>query len=80
VEIQQRRASQPKPAVWTPLTDGEATLAVGAIAIQPQLSNSDPTRSVVLVGTGETDSSADSYYGLGILRSTDAGQTWNLVT
>ena len=35
---------------------------------------------MVLVGTGETDSSADSYYGLGILRSPDAGNTWTLTT
>jgi hypothetical protein len=32
------------------------------------------------VGTGETNSSVDSYYGLGILRSTDAGNTWTLIT
>jgi hypothetical protein len=64
----------------TPLTDSQATLAVGAIAVQPQPSNPDPTKSVVLVGTGETDSSADSYYGLGILRSVDGGQTWALIS
>ena len=32
--------------------------------------------NVILVGTGETNSSGDSYYGLGILRSTDGGSTW----
>ena len=61
---------------WTALTDNQATLAIGSIAIQPQLSIPDPTKSVVLVGTGETNSSADSYYGLGILRSPDGGQSW----
>ncbi len=65
--------------VWTPLIDNQATLAVGAIAIQPgnatgQLSN------VILVGTGEANSSGDSYYGLGILRSADGGSTWNLIS
>jgi len=65
---------------WTPLIDNQATLAVGAIAIQPQLSSPDPTQSVILVGTGETNSSIDSYYGLGILRSADAGNTWTLIT
>jgi len=63
---------------WAPMIDHQATLAVGAIAIQP--GNADPTKSVVLIGTGETNSSADSYYGLGILRSTDAGITWTLIT
>jgi hypothetical protein len=70
----------PASVTWTPVIDNQATLAVGAIAIQPQLSNPDPTRSVILVGTGETNSSGDSYYGLGILRSPDAGNTWTLIT
>ncbi len=60
--------------VWQPLTDNQATLAVGAIAIQPGNSR------VILVGTGEANSSADSYYGLGILRSANAGTTWTLIS
>jgi hypothetical protein len=32
------------------------------------------------VGTGEANSSGDSYYGLGILRSADAGNTWSLIS
>jgi len=64
--------------VWKSVTDDQATLAVGAIAIQPQLSNPDPTKSLILVGTGEANGS-DSYYGLGILRSADAGNTWTLI-
>ena len=35
---------------------------------------------MILVGTGETNSSADSYYGLGILRSANAGGTWALIS
>ena len=66
--------------VWTPLIDDQPTLALGAIAIQPQINNPDPSRSVVLVGTGETSSSTDSYYGLGILRSTNGGSTWSLIS
>ncbi len=61
---------------WTALTDSQATLAVGAIAIQP---GNNVNNSVILVGTGETNSSADSYYGLGILRSGDAGNSWTLI-
>ena len=63
---------------WTPVTDGQATLSIGAIAIQP--GNTDPDKSVVLAATGEADSSGDSYFGLGILRSTNAGNTWSLVS
>ncbi len=64
----------PENIVWTPLIDDQPTLAVGAIAIQPGGSG------VVLVGTGEANSSTDSYYGLGILRSADAGSTWTLIS
>jgi hypothetical protein len=73
-------SANPISVNWTALTDNQATLAIGAIAIQPQLSIPDPTKSVVLAGTGETNSSADSYYGLGILRSPDGGQTWTLTS
>ncbi len=70
----------PSSVTWTPLTDDQPTLAVGSIAIQPQLSSPSPDHSVILVGTGETNSSTDSYYGLGILRSTDAGHSWTLIS
>jgi uncharacterized protein (TIGR03437 family) len=55
---------------WTPLTDDQASLASGAIAIDPN--NPD----TVYVGTGEENFAYDSYYGAGILKSTDAGATW----
>ena len=62
--------SNPASVTWQALIDDQPTLAVGAIALQPGHSN------VILVGTGETNSSGDSYYGLGILRSADGGSTW----
>ena len=64
---------------WSPMIDTQPTLAVGAIAVQPGNATSGLS-NVVLVGTGEANSSADSYYGLGILRSADHGQTWTLIT
>ncbi|MGA8212059.1 MAG: hypothetical protein WB799_00595 [Candidatus Sulfotelmatobacter sp.] len=60
--------------IWTAVTDDQATLSIGSIAIQP--GNSNPAQSVILVGTGEADNSADSYFGLGFLRSADGGNTW----
>ena len=62
---------------WTPVTDDQATLSIGAIAIQPGNTNSATT--VILAATGEANNAADSYFGLGILRSTDAGSTWTLI-
>jgi len=58
------------------LLDSQLSLAVGAIAVQP---GGAPGQGVVLVGTGETNSSSDSYYGLGMLRSADGGQSWQLI-
>ncbi|MBZ5621098.1 MAG: hypothetical protein LAQ69_20585, partial [Acidobacteriia bacterium] len=55
---------------WTPLTDAQASLANGAIVLDPN--NPD----TVYVGTGEENFSGDSYYGAGILKSTDGGATW----
>ncbi len=63
---------------WTPLTDDQATLSIGSIAIQP--GNNNPANSVILAATGEANNSADSYFGLGILRSADAGNTWTLIS
>ncbi len=67
----------PSSVTWTALIDGQPTLAVGAIALQP-VAAGNPS-NVILVGTGETNSSGDSYYGLGILRSSDAGLTWRQI-
>jgi len=64
----------PGSVIWQPLLDDQPTLAVGAIALQPGNSN------LILVGTGETNNSDDSYYGLGILLSTNGGSTWLQIT
>ncbi len=64
------KSATPNLVTWTSLIDDQPSLAVGAIALQPGNSN------IILVGTGETNSSGDSYYGMGILRSTDGGATW----
>jgi hypothetical protein len=63
---------------WTPITDNQATLSIGAIAIQP--GNNDPAKTLILAATGEANNSGDSYFGLGILRSADGGTTWNLIS
>jgi photosystem II stability/assembly factor-like uncharacterized protein len=56
---------------WTPLTDTEPSLALGSVTLDPSNPNT------VYVGTGEENFSGDSYYGAGILKSTDAGATWS---
>ncbi|HEX6851445.1 MAG TPA: hypothetical protein VF139_08535 [Candidatus Polarisedimenticolaceae bacterium] len=60
-------------STWTPLTDTQDSLAIGALAIDP----SNP--QIVYAGTGEANGSCDAYYGVGILKSTDGGATWSKV-
>ncbi|MBC7862758.1 MAG: hypothetical protein IAF38_07260, partial [Bacteroidia bacterium] len=56
---------------WQPMSDNIPSLAVGAIAINPQNTNE------MLIGTGEGYLLSDwLQYGAGVLRSTDGGLTW----
>jgi photosystem II stability/assembly factor-like uncharacterized protein len=59
-------------ANWTPMTDSQVSLASGSIAIDPE------NHLTIYVGTGEENFSIDSYYGAGVLKSTDGGITWTL--
>ena len=66
-------------ATWTPLTDNQQSLAIGALAIAVDPSNAlDSRHRVIYVGTGELAATAayDSYSGSGVLKSLDGGQTW----
>ncbi|WP_343328332.1 VPS10 domain-containing protein [Polaribacter staleyi] len=56
----------------TPVLDNAATLNIGDIAV-------DWKTGTIWVGTGENNSSRSSYAGIGILKSTDKGQTWQNV-
>jgi photosystem II stability/assembly factor-like uncharacterized protein len=58
-------------STWSPLLDGETSLAVGAIALSPD-------NKVIYVGTGEGNSCGDCSYGIGVLKSLDGGSTWTL--
>jgi len=51
---------------WTAILDQGASLAIGAVAISP----SNPT--TVFVGTGEANSSLDSFFGVGVYRIDNA--------
>jgi photosystem II stability/assembly factor-like uncharacterized protein len=59
---------------WTPITEDAPSQAVGSIAVDPTNPN------LIYVGTGEGNSSGDSYYGAGLLRSTDGGESWAHIT
>ncbi len=55
---------------WAALTDTQCSLAMGSIAIDPS------NASIIYAGTGEENFSLDSFYGCGVLKSTDGGATW----
>jgi hypothetical protein len=57
-------------ATWTPISDSLGSLAIGAIAIDPRRPNT------IYLGTGEANTSGDSYYGSGIYKSTNGGASW----
>ena len=50
------------------------SLSIGAVS----MSNASGT-DVLLAGTGDPNDALDSYYGEGILRSADGGNTWTLI-
>jgi hypothetical protein len=68
--------------VFSPLTDDlgalngatDWSISIGALTVQPG------GTGVILAGTGDPNDALDSYYGGGILRSTDGGNTWSLIT
>ena len=72
---------RPSTIVFTPLTDSvaalggaaDASISIGALTVQPG------GTGVILAGTGDPNDVLDSYYGAGILRSTDGGNTWSLI-
>jgi len=55
---------------WTNQTDNLPSLSTGALVVAPS------NDLIVYDGTGEGALSGDSYYGNGILKSTDGGVTW----
>jgi uncharacterized repeat protein (TIGR01451 family) len=64
----------PSTGNWINRTDSLPSLSTGALAVAPS------NDLVVYDGTGEGALSGDSYYGNGILKSTDGGMTWSHVS
>src|SRR5947199_52246 len=60
-------------ANWTPIFDTAQSLSIGALALAP----SNP--SILYVGTGEPNNSADSFFGVGVYRIDNADTTADLV-
>jgi sugar lactone lactonase YvrE len=61
--------SSDQGVTWTPVFDSMPTLSIGALAV-------DPADGSLWVGTGEANTSQDSYAGTGVYRSTDDGASW----
>lgn len=60
-------------STWSPTSDDQPTLAMGAIAFAPSSPN------IVYAGTGEASFGGDFYGGAGVLKSTNGGSSWSLV-
>ena len=61
--------TQNNGTTFTPIMDNSPTQNIGDIAV-------DWKSGAIWVGTGESNSSRSSYSGIGILKSTDQGKTW----
>jgi hypothetical protein len=59
-------------ATWTPLTDRLPSTSTGSLAVNPKDHS-------VWLGTGEANTSSDSFMGVGVFRSTNHGTTWQKV-
>lgn len=59
---------------WNPKSDFEISLSSGALAIDNTNTN------IIYIGTGEATYFTYSYYGRGLLKSTDGGETWTNYT
>jgi len=81
-EAENAGVSNASLVTFNPLTDVvealsgafDASISIGAIGVQPG------GTGVILAGTGDPNDALDSYYGAGILRSTDGGNSWSLIT
>jgi len=78
---QNAAVSNQTQVVFTPLTDTlealngipDSSISIGALTVQPG------GTGVMLAGTGDPNDALDSYYGGGILRSADGGNSWSLI-
>ena len=59
---------------WTPVFDSQGTLSIGALLVTTGSSG-----YTVYAGTGEANTSSDSYAGIGVLKSTNGGTSWSQV-
>src|SRR6266567_6438970 len=59
---------------WAPVFDAQGTLSIGALLV-----TGSGSAYTVYAGTGEANTSSDSYAGIGVLASTDGGSSWHRV-
>jgi sugar lactone lactonase YvrE len=64
--------SSDRGGTWQPIFDSMPSLSIGALAV-------DPADGSLWVGTGEANTSQDSYAGTGVYRSKDGGSSFALV-
>ncbi|MBE2226687.1 MAG: T9SS type A sorting domain-containing protein [Ignavibacteria bacterium] len=58
---------------WSAKTDEWPSLSIGSLVMHPSNPN------IIYCGTGEGNSAIDVYPGFGVLKSTDMGETWNVI-
>jgi subtilisin-like proprotein convertase family protein len=78
--------ASPLGPTWIPLTDFGPTFSINISTIATRAINNDPNRTILYVGTGESDGRFDGSVapnstrtGVGILFSTNGGATWTIL-
>ncbi|MDQ1474772.1 MAG: hypothetical protein QOE62_1, partial [Actinomycetota bacterium] len=79
--------SEDAGVTWTPKSDQLPSLAISSITVSPRtrtgalVTNATlRTDLVVYAGTGQVSSSWHGGLGIGVLRSTDGGETWSVLS
>ena len=70
-----RTTRSPRTPAWIAPPDDLPTNAFGSLIVDPN----DASGNTLYAGSGEPNGSGDSEAGLGLFKSTDGGQSWQLV-
>ena len=67
--------TNPGATIWEPLTQQFPSLSISALAFSPL----DPSNDTLFAGTGQFSNKFDGGNAIGLLRTTDGGDSWEAI-